>query len=263
MRLTVAQRSERGGRKRNEDAIGFCANETLGCFVLADGTGGYEGGALASETVVQQVLKHFSAAPRIDLAAIRSSIDVAREALNEARRVNPQFPHMDTTIVTLMLDTERALAYWSSIGDSRIYLFRSGRARTLTTDHSVLQSMIDAGIFTGELRSNQRRNLLYAAVGSEEVPERVVCDEPLVLRSGDIFLLCSDGLWDSVDEATMETLLQQTKNPEQWVDEMVRAVPDPQAPEQDNYSALAIWIGEREEVTTRILPVRPKDEKDN
>ncbi|MDR1461645.1 MAG: serine/threonine-protein phosphatase [Azoarcus sp.] len=259
MKLSLAQRSERGGRERNEDAIGFCGNEILGCFVLADGTGGYKGGAVASEVVVQQVLKHFSAAPQVDLTSIGTSIDVAREALYEARRTHPQFPGMDTTIAALMLDTERALAYWSSLGDSRIYLFRSGRARILTTDHSVLQSMIDAGIFTGELRGNRKRNLLYAAVGTEEVPERVVCDKPLVLCSGDVFLLCSDGLWESVDETTMEALLRQAKTPEQWVDELMRAVPDPEAPEQDNYSVLAIWIGEREEVTTRILPHMPEN----
>ncbi|MDR3213573.1 MAG: serine/threonine-protein phosphatase [Azoarcus sp.] len=259
MRLSVAKRSERGGRERNEDALGFCANETLGCFVLADGTGGYEGGAVASETVVQRVLKHFSATPGVDLAAIAASIDVAREALRRARGSHPQFPDMDTTIATLMLDTERALAYWSALGDSRIYLFRSGRARTLTTDHSVLQSMIDAGIFSGELRGNRKRNLLYAAVGSAEVPARVVCDKPLVLRSGDIFLLCSDGLWESVDEETMEALLQQVETPEQWVDGLAREVPDPESPEQDNFSAMAVWVGEREEVTTRILPLSARD----
>ncbi|MDR1662268.1 MAG: serine/threonine-protein phosphatase [Azoarcus sp.] len=258
MRLSVAQRSECGGRERNEDATGFCANETLGCFVLADGTGGYEGGAIASESVVQQVLKHFSAAPQVDQAAIGASIEVAREALQEARATHPQFPDMDTTIAVLMLDTERELAYWSALGDSRIYLFRSGRARTLTTDHSVLQSMIDAGIFTGELRGNRKRNLLYAAVGSEEVPDRVVCGKPLALRSGDIFLLCSDGLWESIDEETMEALLQQTETPEEWTDEIMKAVPDPESPEQDNYSVLVVWVGEREDVTTRIMAPKPE-----
>ncbi|MDR2030970.1 MAG: hypothetical protein LBP86_01630 [Azoarcus sp.] len=58
MRLTIAQRSARGGRRRNEDTIGFRANETLGGFVLADGTGRYEGGAPTSETVVRQVPRH-------------------------------------------------------------------------------------------------------------------------------------------------------------------------------------------------------------
>ncbi|MDR3086571.1 MAG: protein phosphatase 2C domain-containing protein, partial [Azoarcus sp.] len=165
MRLLVAQRSECGGRERNEDKIGFCANETLGCFVLADGAGGHGGGSIASEAVVQQVLTHFSTDPKVDAEAINASILAARDALSGTRKRHPEYPGMDTTIVTLMLDTERMQGYWNYLGDSRLYLFRSGRARALTTDHSVLQSMIDAGFFTGSLRGNTKRNMLYAAVG--------------------------------------------------------------------------------------------------
>jgi serine/threonine protein phosphatase PrpC len=258
MRLSVAQRSERGGRKHNEDSIGFLANETVGCFVLADGTGGYEGGALASETVVQNVVSLFSTAPRVDHKTIGEVIPVARGALLAARKTHPQYAEMDTTIATLMLDTAQSLAYWCSLGDSRIYLFRSGRAHALTTDHSVLQSMIDAGMCGGAIRGNKKRNLLYAAVGSGEIPERVVCDKPLALQSGDIFLLCSDGFWEGVGEEIMEGLLQQAATPEAWIDNMMSELPDPDASEQDNYSALAVWVGDREEVTTRIIRKKPE-----
>ena len=61
---------------------------------------------------------------------------------------------MDTTLAVLMLDTQQALAYWSSLGDSRIYLFRHGRARALTSDHSILQSMIDSGLITDYAQNN-------------------------------------------------------------------------------------------------------------
>ncbi|MDR0716062.1 MAG: serine/threonine-protein phosphatase [Azoarcus sp.] len=253
MRLSVAQRSERGGREYNEDFIGFCANETLGCFVLADGAGGYEGGALAAETAVRHVLSFFSAAPAVDSAAINAAIPVARNALADARERHPQYAEMDTTIAALMLDTERALAYWSHLGDSRIYLFRNGRSRILTHDHSVLQSMIDAGMFNGALRGNRKRSMLYAAVGSGEIPERAVRDKPLALLSGDIFLLCSDGFWESIGEEVMEAALQQAASPEQWLDAMVREIAEPDAADQDNYSVLAVWVGDREEITTRIL----------
>jgi serine/threonine protein phosphatase PrpC len=253
IRLSVAHRSERGGREANEDAVGFCANETQGCFVLADGTGGHEGGALASDTVVRRVLAHFSATPRVDDDSASTLMMVAREALSEVRRLYPQFSEMNTTIATLVLDTERKLAYWNSLGDSRIYLFRNGRARSLTTDHSILQSMIDAGFFTGDLRGNSRRNMLYAAVGSDEVPECAIHDEPFTLQSGDVFLLCSDGFWENIGEEIMEEMLQQAEAPEEWIDDMMDELPEPHAPNQDNFSALAVWIGEQEAVTTRIL----------
>jgi serine/threonine protein phosphatase PrpC len=258
MRLSVAHRSERGGREANEDAVGFCGNETQGCFVLADGTGGHEGGALASDTVVKQVLTHFSTTPRIDSDSINTLMTVARGALSDVRRLNPQFPDMNTTIATLVLDTKSKFGYWNYLGDSRIYLFRNGRAHSLTTDHSILQSMIDAGFFSGTLRGNCKRNMLYAAVGSGEMPEHAIRDEPFALQSGDIFLLCTDGLWENVGEEIMEEMLQYAKTPEQWIDDMMDQLPDPCAPDLDNFSALAVWIGEREEITTRMLAELPR-----
>jgi len=254
MRLSVAHRSERGGREANEDTVGFCANETQGCFVLADGTGGHKGGALASKTVVDQVLAYFSTTPKIDGDSPGTLMMVAREALSDSRKLNPQFPEMNTTIATLVLDVERKLAYWNYLGDSRIYLFRNGRAHSLTTDHSILQSMIDAGFFTGSLRGNCRRNMLYAAVGSEEMPEHAIRNKPFALHPGDTFLLCSDGLWENVDEEVMEEMLQHAKSPEQWIDDMMSEISDPRMPGLDNFSALAIWVGEREAETNRIAP---------
>jgi serine/threonine protein phosphatase PrpC len=259
MRLSVAQRSERGGRLRNEDSLGFCANDTRGCFVLADGAGGHGGGAVAAKVVVKQVLTLFSTTPEVSPENIAASIPAARRALAHVRERYPRLAAMDTTIATLMLDTQKALAYWSYLGDSRIYFFRNGRARTLTNDHSVLQSMIDAGLGSGATRGNKERNTLYAAVGSGEVPAQAICDKPLALQSGDIFLLCSDGFWEKVNEEAMEALLQRATSPEHWLNEMVSQLPDPDSDDQDNFSALAVWIGEQEEITRVIA----KDEQPN
>ncbi|MDR0564153.1 MAG: serine/threonine-protein phosphatase [Azoarcus sp.] len=258
MHLSVAHRSERGGRQANEDSVGFCGNETLGCFVMADGAGGHRGGALASETVVKKVLSYFSTTPVVDPGAAGELITVAREALADVRQQHPEHPEMNTTIASLIVDTEQGLAYWSYLGDSRIYLFRSGRARCLTTDHSVLQSMIDAGIFSGSLRGNCKRNMLYAAVGCESVPDHAIREEPLSLQTGDIFLLCSDGLWENISEEIMETTLREAETPEQWIDSMMAQLPDPAAPDLDNYSALAVFIeGDDKGMTTRTQWIPP------
>ena len=253
MGLSVAQCSECGGRRRNEDSLGFCADETLGCFVLADGAGGYSGGRVASKVVVRQMLTLFSASPEVSQSAITATLPAARLALAQFREKYPRLAAMDTTIVTLLLDTQRALAYWSHLGDSRIYLFRHGRARRLTNDHSLLQSMIDSGLVGNKTHGN--RNVLYATVGSGEIPEQAVCEKPLALQSGDIFLLCSDGFWESVSEEVMEEMLPQAESPEQWLNDMMRELLDHPAAEQDNFSALAIWVGTPEE-STRRMPVR-------
>lgn len=249
MNLSVAKYSHRGGRQVNEDYLGFCANDAIGCFVLADGTGGYQGGAQASEAVVKHILDVFALQPSVSSEMIVASIGLAKEALLAVRREHPQYSQMNTTVATLMLDTQRAAAYWSHLGDSRIYLLRHGRARLLTRDHSVLQSMIDAGFAHGAARGNMERNTLYASVGSAEVPQQAVCAEALLIESGDAFLLCSDGFWESVDEATMESALRTSSSSAQWIEEMVRTIASLDDGSRDNLSAIAVWVGEQDEIT--------------
>ncbi|MDH5857396.1 PP2C family protein-serine/threonine phosphatase [Lampropedia aestuarii] len=251
MNLSVAKYSHRGGRLVNEDYLGFCANDSIGCFVLADGTGGYQGGAQASEAVVKHILDVFAIQPAVTPDMIHASLGLAKEALNAVKRQHPEFTHMNTTVATLMLDAHRRISYWSHLGDSRIYLFRHGRARQLTRDHSVLQSMIDAGFASGSSRGNTERNTLYASVGSVEVPQQAVSASALMLESGDAFLLCSDGFWESVDESCMESALRQSGSSAQWLDEMVRTITTIDDGSRDNLSAMAVWVGEQEE-TTRI-----------
>ncbi|MFN3986964.1 MAG: PP2C family protein-serine/threonine phosphatase [Rhodocyclaceae bacterium] len=249
MRLAVAQCSHRGGRECNEDYLDFCGNESIGCFALADGTGGYRGGALAAESVVRQVLQAFSGAPKVCRETVEAALASARSALMRERARHPELASMNTTLATLMVDTSQAVAYWSHLGDSRIYLFRNGRAHVLTHDHSVLQALIDAGLVRGNPRGHVDRNTLYASVGSDETPPHAICEKPVALRPGDVFLLCTDGFWEALDESLMEALLLDARLPEQWINNMVASIPRPDAREQDNFSALAVWVGEREEVT--------------
>jgi serine/threonine protein phosphatase PrpC len=256
MHLSVAHYSSPGGRDSNQDYIGFSANESMGCFSIADGAGGYQGGAVAARTVVAEVLTRFGEAPATRCTDASWSIDAARHALHRARLQYPEWADMNTTIAILMLDTATAHAAWSHLGDSRIYLFRNGRAHLLTHDHSVMQAMLDAGYARGPLRGRPERGSLYASVGCGEPPSTDVCNGPLVIRPGDAFLLCSDGFWDVVDEATMEDALTGAQQPEQWITRMVERIVDPASRERDNFSALAIWVGARLEIT-RILEYPP------
>ena len=252
MRLSVSKFSARGGREINEDYLGFCGNEAIGCFVLADGAGGHEGGALASKTVVQQVLKAFSLTPIVNREMAQASVETARLALKQARHQHPDKRSMNTTLAVLLLNVDQKEAYWAHLGDSRIYLLRKGRACALTRDHSILQSMIDAGLVQGTPRGSTERNTLYASVGSADIPDRTVCNVPLTLQMGDVFLLCSDGFWERIDEGIMEMTLRLSNNPEEWLQNMLAYITDPSTESQDNFSALGIWLGDQEEAT-RIL----------
>jgi len=264
MHLSVAHCSETGKRESNQDAVGFCANEQIGCFVLADGAGGHSGGEKASQAVVAGVLSAFRAAPAARCMEAVWLIAVARDALSAARKRHPICPQMDTTMAALLLNTEAAYATWCQLGDSRIYLFRQGRARKLSHDHSILQAMIDAGLMqSSHLRGHKNRNTLYAAVGSPDTPSTAVCRVPFAITQGDAFLLCSDGFWDALPEALMEEALAQAKTPEAWLKRMQEHIHkglEGDKHDMDNFSALAVWVGQRIE-TTRILGLTEQQRK--
>lgn len=253
MNLSIAHCTETGGRERNQDSVGFCANERIGCFTLADGTGGYDGGEVAARAVVHEVLCRFREAPAQRCTNPGWTIDVARDALARARANHPDCPDMNTTMATLLVDADAARATWCQLGDSRIYLFRNGRAHALTHDHSVLQAMIDAGFVRAGGAGPRERNTLYAAVGSDDTPSTALCVAPLALCAGDVFLLCSDGFWELLDEAAMEEALKGARLPEEWVAGMLAHIGDRMVGSMDNFSALAVWVGERIEVTRILL----------
>src|SRR6202008_2011341 len=98
-----------------------------------------------------------------------------------------------------LIDTESGHALWGNVGDSRLYLVRDERAAALTRDDSVLQWMVDSGLWQPEqLEGHPQRNPLLAALGADERIEPHVSADPLELHDRDAFLLCSDGWWHSV-----------------------------------------------------------------
>jgi serine/threonine protein phosphatase PrpC len=124
-----------------------------------------------------------------------------------------------------------------------------------TRDHSLFESMIAAGLANEERRrQNPERNVLTASLGSDDAFEPEVLAQPLPLVDGDAFLLCTDGLWDHVTEPQMEGSLQRSTSPRAWVDDLAAQVSDRARPGHDNYTALAVWLGEAEFVTRLIKP---------
>ena len=151
---------------------------------------------------------------------------------------------MRATAVVLSVDLEHGRGIWGHVGDSRLYYFRRCRIVEQTRDHSVVQSMVDAGyIAPVDLRKNANRGTLLAALGDREgvTPEI----EPAFhsVGAGDTFLLCTDGLWEHVEERDMERLLEASENPEDWLRRLEAAVLAQACEKQDNYSALVVACG--------------------
>ncbi|HNP34942.1 MAG TPA: Stp1/IreP family PP2C-type Ser/Thr phosphatase [Woeseiaceae bacterium] len=196
-------------REHNEDAIG--SNADIGLMVLADGMGGYNAGEVASGIAVQIVTELASeAAKREDRADIdpqsglmRQSI-ILRDAVYRANKIIFQTAQsqthcegMGTTIVACMFcDNKVAIAH---VGDSRAYRLRAGQLEQITLDHSLLQELVDRGFYSAEeAQRSTNRNYVTRALGVEPTVE-VEVHEHAVLPD-DIYLLCSDGLPDMVED---------------------------------------------------------------
>ncbi|MCB1949953.1 PP2C family serine/threonine-protein phosphatase [Nitrosomonas sp.] len=253
MQLKIVTLSKPGGRRANEDACGYCTVEDISCCILSDGLGGHDGGATASKLSVEHVLEAFRKTPQCSIDGIKSLMDAGSDAVLNEQIKNPRLNSMRTTAVILTIDSKQKKACWGNIGDSRLYCFRNGRIIKQTKDHSVSQMMVDAGYLKQEMiRSAPGRNQLYAAMGDKNHFEFETVSVPFPICDGDAFLLCSDGLWEYVEENVMERLLQKANSANSWLTMLEQQVLQRGGVGQDNYSAIVVWCGNSDEDTTQI-----------
>lgn len=254
MELEIVTLSKPGGRARNEDACGVWSNQRTCFCVLADGAGGHGGGDVASKLVVKHALAWLRATPSCSAAALEAALRSANEAVVAAQKEEQRLQDMRATAAVLGVDTLAAKAVWGHLGDSRIYCFRNGRVVVQTRDHSVVQSMVDAGyIGARELSSAQERSKLLCAMGDADHFEPEIEPGSFSIYQGDAFLLCTDGFWEYVRNDEMETGLAAAASAGDWLRGMETLIVKNGRPEQDNYSAIALWCREPDEAT-RFLP---------
>ncbi len=200
-------------RSHNEDSVNVEAD--IGLAVLADGMGGYNAGEVASGIATALITDETKQAlMQLDLrkpgagngesapsALLHDVVAKANESIYRAANSQPQYAGMGTTLVVgLFFDNKVTVAH---IGDSRCYRLRDNKLEQITRDHSLLQEQIDSGLLTREAaRRSQNKNLVTRALGIEvsATPEVHVHD----VRSGDVYLMCSDGLNDMVEDEDIE-----------------------------------------------------------
>jgi len=245
MRLEISVLSKPGGRALNEDAFGFWANGGRCFCVVCDGAGGQGGGDVASKVAVSTALSWFQTAPECSVRAIESALSAANQAVIDQQSIEPRLANMRATAVVLAIDTTQCRAAWGHLGDSRLYCFRNHRVVAQTKDHSIVQNMVDAGYLKEEsLRTTEERSRLFAALGQDENFEPAVMEWKPTVVPGDVFLLCTDGFWEYVEERDMEHALAAVASGEEWLRTMERQVMERGGKGQDNYSALSIWCSE-------------------
>ena len=242
--MRVACRTERGARPANEDFMGLADLGPRGlCCVLSDGAGGHGNGALAARITVDAVLEAWRLHPLFSPAGLATLISMAEQAVAAEQPTSVSRRQMTATVAILCVDPLGARALWAHWGDSRLYWFRGGVVCSITQDHSVVQQLRKAGLYQDEdLRRLPHRNMLVGAVGADSQVPPSVLQQAVDLHAGDAFLLCSDGLWDRLDEPAMEAALKRCPSPAVWLDRMAQSVLAADKPDQDNLSALAVWI---------------------
>lgn len=242
------------GRQRedNEDAFGSFVDERL--FVVADGMGGHNAGEVASVMAIDAIetfFRSFHADPRqvwphpvdksLSLGSnlLRVGIKVANGKIRAAAAQDRARARMATTVVAMAIgDTQVTVAH---AGDSRAYRLRSGKLERLTRDHSVLEEMKAArpDMTDEEMAAFAHRNVVTRCVGSKDDVEPGLHVE--TIQEGDIYLLCSDGLWGSVPDPKIRDIVRATGDLEAACQLLIDAANEAGGP--DNVSALLVRVG--------------------
>lgn len=208
-------------RAHNEDSV--ACEPACGLVVLTDGMGGYNAGEVASGiavSVVSSEIKHFledarpedidvDSGDEVAVMLLKSNVQKANSSIFHAAHSQPQYAGMGTTIVTgLFYDNRVAVAH---IGDSRMYRLRGEEFESITRDHSLLQEQIDSGMISkADARVSQNKNLVTRAVGIDALVEAEVHVHEV--KRGDIYVLCSDGLNDMVEDGDIADIVKTLKS---------------------------------------------------
>jgi protein phosphatase len=245
MQFSVYQQTHIGGRKVNQDRMGYSFTRDALLLVLADGMGGHLAGEIAATIALQTLSMMFRMQAR---PYVKKPERFLEEALQQAHwdilayaesHKLPETPR--TTVVACLV--QHNCAVWAHCGDSRLYWVRRNQVLARTRDHSHLEYLIERGKASeADRNTHPDRNKLYNCLGAGQEP-KIDLSRQASLEPGDTLLLCSDGLWGVLPDSEIVHRLSTST--------IVQAVPDLVAmsaaiggPRGDNTTALAItWQG--------------------
>ena len=232
-KIEIVGRTDTGRvRDHNEDAIS--CDEALGLAVLADGMGGHRGGEVASAITVSTILESLAKQLKkikngetdeetgysLESIAVHEAVNLANGNVFASSSENAQYRGMGTTVVVLLFYDNRFTV--AHVGDSRLYRLRDDVLEQITRDHSLMQELIDRGFYTPEqARKSLNKNLVTRAIGIEEKVQVDILED--VAQTGDIYLLCSDGVTDMIDDDLIhKTISENSKDLSTAANELIR-----------------------------------------
>lgn len=241
MNFAVAQGTRIGGRRIQQDRIGYWSSSSCVLLAVADGLGGHPHGEVAAELAIRLFGAAFAreAQPKIadpegflfrGMGAAHAAIvrEAERRELSDAPR---------TVLVACLV--QDGVAHWTHVGDSRLYLVRDGRIVHRTRDHTVVQELVDTGRIREEaVTTHPERNRLLQCLGGYQVP-RPDPTSRTQLAKNDIVLLCSDGFWSPLTQRQMLHALM-TRELEPAIEELTDLAERRAGPTSDNVSVVAM-----------------------
>ena len=239
MKFSVFQVSRKGGRKKNEDRMGYCYTRESSIFILTDGMGGHPLGEIAAQLTLQTISALFQKEAKPQLPDVNAFLEAAAMAAHrEILRYALEKGMVDTPRTTLVaVVVQGGGASWVHCGDSRLYMVREGSLLLRTRDHSFMEQRARAALGPKALEP-VNRNILFTCLGSPAKPVLDIAG-PVFLLQGDRLMLCSDGLWGSLgDEDIVYELAN--RRVDEAVPELVEKALRKAGDASDNVTALAL-----------------------
>jgi serine/threonine protein phosphatase PrpC len=245
VRFSVYQESKKGGRKVNQDRMGYLYTRDSLLLLVADGMGGHARGEVAAQLTLQTMASIFQrdAKPVLPDPArfLEEAVLASHRELHRYRAEHslPEAPR--TTVVACIV--QQGLAVWAHVGDSRLYLIRGARIADRTIDHSRVHHLVSSGLIRPEdAKDHPERNRIFNCIGAFVAPT-VEISHPTALRNGDTLLLCSDGLWGTLNDREIAEAFG-GKTVMRSVPELMETALANGGGEADNCTAVAMtWAG--------------------
>ena len=215
MRVDHANLSLVGARDSNQDRVGSEVTPEAVLLIACDGMGGHAEGERAAETALQVIAQRFKAAarPLLDpLGFLHLALGAAHQ---QVVKIGTEIPLENRPRATIALClVQRGSAYWAHVGDSRTYHLRRGRVVARTRDHSHVELLVREGVIgADQAQGHPMRNFVESCLGGEALLPEMDISRRQALESGDVLLVCTDGLWAGLNDAAIAAVFSARETP--------------------------------------------------
>ena len=212
-----------GGRTENQDFYGSAQTKFGELIIVSDGMGGHNGGRHAAEIAVQIIIEEVTKTNDVNMAKVlQKAILKANEVIWQESNTNASLKGMGSTVVALLITPEKAIC--CHVGDSRIYQIRKGKVLYRTSDHSQVFDLVRQGKITEEqARLSDKSNVITRSLGTKLALNIEITDN-LSYKTGDRFLLCTDGIWSIIPENQLIEMISEEGDVESVVTNLVEKI---------------------------------------